>query len=132
MRRARLAILTALAILIIGVVPAAAGSTDWGTWTFSGHWTSWHGKFVDSHRVTGFVMGTRSLVKYNGITSFSIGGHVCKISSNHGTAYCYYLNIPANQRLDWKVTTRKPLKSAAGLVPCIQYAGAFHCRYGDG
>ena len=132
MHRTRLVVLTALAALIVGVLPAAAGGNDSGTWTFTGHWKSWSGTFVDAHRVTGVVLGTRSLVKYNSVTSFTIGGHECKLSSTHGTAYCYYLDIPANKTLNWKATTRKPLRSSAGLVPCIQYSGEFHCRYGNG
>ena len=133
MQRARLAVLTALAALIVGgALPAAAGGNDWGTLTFTGHGRSWSGTFYDAHVVTGVVMGTKSLAKYNSITSFTIGSHTCKISSNHGTAYCYYVNIPANKKLKWTVTTRKNVASSAGLVPCIQYNGKFHCRYGNG
>lgn len=131
MHRARLVVLTGLVALIIGLLPASAAVNDWGTWTFTGRWTSWSGTFVDAHRVTGFVVGTKSLVQYNSVTSLTIGGRTCKISTTAGTGYCYYVSIAANKRLNWKVTTRKPLSSSAGLVPCIQWNGKFHCRYGN-
>ena len=118
--------------MIVGVLPAAAGGNDWGTWTFSGHGKSWSGTFFDAHIVTGFVMGTKSLVKYNSITSFTMGRRTCKLSTPRGTGYCYYVHIAANKKLKWTVTTRMPLSSSAGLVPCIQFNGKFHCRYGNG
>jgi hypothetical protein len=130
--RARLAVLTGIAALIIGVLPASSAVNDWGTWTFTGHWTSWNGTFYDAHRVTGAVMGTTSLVRNNSITSFTIGGHICKISTSAGTGYCYTLNIAPNTKLKWKVTTRKPLTSSKQLVPCIKYNAKYHCRYGNG
>jgi len=129
---ARLAVLTALAAFLIGVLPAAAVTNDWGTWTFTGQSKSWSGTFFDSHRVTGFVMGTKSLARYNNLTSFKIGSHTCKLSSSHGTAYCYYVSVPANKKLNWPATTRRGLTSSAQLVPCIEYHGSFHCRYGNG
>ena len=133
MHKARLVVLTGLVALIVGVLPAAAGVNDWGRWTFTGHGTSWSGTFFDAHRVTGVVIGTKSLVKYNSITSFTIGGHVCKISSSAGTGYCYTLNIAPNKKLNWKATTRRPLLSGSDqLVPCIKYNARYHCRYGNG
>lgn len=131
MHRTRLVVLAVLAALIVGVLPAASAGNDWGTWTFDGHNKSWSGTFYDAHRVTGVVMGTTSLPKYNGLTYFKIGSHVCDLSSNHGTAYCYTLNIPANKKLKWTATTRKNLNSSDQLVPCIKYGGKFHCRYGN-
>ena len=125
-------VLAALAALIVGVLPASAVNNDWGSWTFTGHAKSWSGTFFSAHRVTGVVMGTKSMVKYNSITSFKIGSHVCKLSSTHGTAYCYYISIPPNKKLNWTATTRANVASSAGLVPCIQYTGKFHCRYGNG
>ena len=132
MPRARLLVLAGLAALVIGVLPASSAGNDWGNWTFAGSGKSWSGTFFSGHRVTGVVMGTTSLAKYNGLTSFKIGRHVCKLASNHGTAYCYYISIPANKKLNWTATTRNGLRSSAALVPCIQYNGKFHCRYGNG
>ena len=130
--RARLVILAVLAAFIVAVLPAAAAGNDWGTWTFSGHGTSWSGTFVDAHNVTGVVMGLKSLPRYNGLTYFKIGRHTCKLASNHGDAYCYNINIPANKKLSWSATTRRNVASSEGLVPCIQYNRKFHCRYGNG
>jgi hypothetical protein len=123
-------VLIGLAALVLGALPAAAGSNDWGTWTFGGHWKSWHGTFTDSHKVTGFVIGLRSLKKYNSVTSLEIGGQTCNIGSI-GTGYCYNVDIAANTQLDWRLKTRKPLKSSKLISPCIEYDGKFHCRYGN-
>jgi len=131
MRHARW--LTAVLVLAGAIaLPATAGGNDWGTWMFSGHGKSWSGTFFDSHRVTGFVMGLTSLVKYNSVTSFTIGGKTCKLGASHGTGYCYYVHIPANKKLNWTLTTRRPAASSAALVPCIMFNGKFHCRYGNG
>ena len=130
--RRTLPVLSVLAALMVAVLPASAVTNDWGTWTFMGHGTSWSGTFFDAHRVTGIVMGLKSLPKYNNITYFKIGSHTCKLASNHGTAYCYYLNIPGNKKLNWTLTTRRPVASSDGLVPCIKWNGKFHCRYGNG
>jgi hypothetical protein len=130
MSKLRILVLVGIAALVVSVLPAAAGGDDWGTWTIHGHNTSWSGTFVDSHEVTGFVIGTRSLKKYNSVTAFSIGGKTCKIGSI-GTGYCYYVDIPANTTLKWKLTTRRNVPSSRGISPCIEYAGAFHCRYGN-
>lgn len=131
MHRVRLLLLAGIAALILGALPAAAGGDDWGTWTISGHATSWSGTFSDSHHVTGFVIGTRSLKKYNSVTSFTIGGMKCNIGSI-GTGYCYSVDIPANTTLHWKLTTRRRVNSSRLISPCIEYAGTFHCRYGNG
>ena len=132
MRTPRIAVLVAAGALALGVLPAAAGGNDWGTWKFSGHGKSWSGTFFDAHRVTGFVMGLKSLVQNNSVTAFSIGGKQCKISKQRGTGYCYSVHIAPNKRLNWKVTTRNNVSSSDGLVPCIQFNGKFHCRYGNG
>jgi hypothetical protein len=130
--RARLALLVALATLTVAVLPAAAGGNDWGTWTFAGHNTKWSGTFFSAHRITGVVMGLKSIKKYNSVTSFKMGGKTCKISDSHGDAYCYSLHWPPNKKVNWTLTTRKNVASSDGLVPCIQYQGKFHCRYGNG
>jgi len=132
MRRARLTVLAVLVALIVGALPAAAVTNDWGNWTFTGHGKSWSGTFFSAHRVTGFVMGTTSLVKNNAVTSLKIGSHTCKISTERGTGYCYSVGIPANKKLKWTATTRHLLSSSDQLVPCIQYNKKFHCRYGNG
>jgi hypothetical protein len=131
MRRVQLLMALGIAVLALGVLPAAAGGPDWGTWTISGHGTSWSGTFADSHRVTGFVIGTRSLKRYNSVTSFTIGGKKCNIGSI-GTGYCYSVDIAPNTMLHWKLTTRRRVNSSRGISPCIKYDGAFHCRYGNG
>lgn len=132
MHRTRLALLAVLAVLIVAVLPASAATNDWGTWTFTGHWTAWSGTEVDSHRIQGVVMGLKSLPVNNHVTSFTFGSHICKTSKSAGTGYCYYLSIPANKKLNWKVTTYKPLTSSDQLVPCIEWNSKFHCRYGNG
>lgn len=131
MRRARLLGLACTAALVLAVLPAAAGGNDWGTWTIGGHATSWGGTFIDSHHVTGFVIGLRSLKKYNSVTSFTIGGTKCNIGSI-GTGYCYSVDIPANTKLKWKLTTRRRVNSSRLISPCIKYDGTYHCRYGNG
>jgi hypothetical protein len=130
MRKVQFVILIGIAALLVGVLPAAAGSDDWGTWTYAGHWKSWHGTFTDSHHVTGFVVGLRSLKKYNSVTSLTIGGKKCDLGSI-GTGYCYHVNIPPNTKLKWTLTSRKPLRSSKLISPCIEYAKRFHCRYGN-
>lgn len=130
MHKLRILVLIGIAGLVIGVLPAAAGSGDWGTWTYAGHWKTWHGTFTDSHRVTGFVIGLRSLKRYNSVTSLTIGGKTCDLGSV-GTGYCYSVDIPTNTQLDWKLTTRRPLRSSNLISPCIKYDGSFHCRYGN-
>jgi len=132
MQRKRLIFLAGLAALIVGALPAAAGGNDWGNWTFTGHDKSWNGTFFSAHRVTGVVVGTKSLVKYNSVTSFKIAGKTCKISTERGTGYCYTLYIPPNKTVKWTVTTRKNLASSDQLVTCIKYNGKYHCRYGNG
>lgn len=131
MRRARLLLLVGVAALIFGVLPSAADGPDWGTWTIGGHATTWGGAFVDSHHVTGFVIGLRSLKKYNSITSFTIGGQKCNLGSI-GTGYCYSVDIPANTKLKWKITARKRVNFSRLISPCIKYSGDWHCRYGNG
>jgi hypothetical protein len=37
-----------------------------------------------------------------------------------------------NKKLNWKVTTYRPLTSSVQLVPCIEWNNKFHCRYGNG
>jgi hypothetical protein len=122
----------ALVVAAIGATTASAAGNDWGTWTFEGHGTEWSGTLVDAHRVQGIVIGTKSLPKYNGVTSLTIGGKKCKISSGAGTGYCYGYHVPANKKLNWTLTTRKPLKSSDQLVPCIEWNTKYHCRYGNG
>lgn len=129
MRRVVAALLLAAAL---GALPAAAGGNDWGTWTFAGHGKNWSGTLVDSHHVTGVVFGLRSLVKYNSVTSFTIDGTECKTSKSAGTGYCYTLDIPAGKKVGWTLTTRRNVPHSAGLVPCIRYGPAYHCRYGNG
>lgn len=128
MRKPRALVLVGIAALIVGVLPAAAGGNDWGTWTINGHGKKWSGTFVDSHHVTGFVIGLRSLKKYNSVTSFTIGGTQCKIGSI-GTGYCYDVDIPANTTLHWTMTARKNVNRSKLISPCIKYDGNFHCRY---
>lgn len=129
---ARISLLAGLAALVIGVLPAAAGSNDWGTWTITGSSKSWSGTVVDSHRITGVVMGLKSRVKWNRVTSFTLGGKTCKTSPQRGTGYCYFTNIPPNTKLTWSLTTKNRVRGQARLVPCIMYQGSFHCRYGNG
>jgi hypothetical protein len=128
----RLVLAVALAAGALGAVPATAGGNDWGTWTFTGALKSWSGTLVDAHRIQGVTIGTRSLPKYNSITSFVIGGKSCPISSSHGDAYCYGYRIPANRKVKWRLTTRMPLTSSTYLVPCIEWNNRYHCRYGNG
>lgn len=132
MHRAKLAALVGVAALIVGVLPLAAVVNDWGTWSFSGKNTSWTGTFSDGHRVTGVNLGLRSLVKYNSVVSFSIGGKKCQTGNSHGTGACYPVNFLPGKLLSWKLTTRRNVPSSAGIVPCIRYAKSWHCRYGNG
>jgi hypothetical protein len=132
MRKARLGVLVVLAALIVGVLPAAAGGNDWGTWTFTGHGTSWSGTVVDAHSIKGVVMGLKSRVMFNRVLSFTLGGKKCKTSKQLGTGYCYHLNVPAHKKLAWKLTTRTRVNGSDKLGPCIEYRGAFHCRFGNG
>lgn len=113
------------------MLPAAGGSNDWGTWTIGGHATTWGGTFTDTHHVTGFVIGLRSLKKYNSITSFTIGGKKCDLGSI-GTGYCWTnVDIPANTKLKWKITARRRVNSSKLISPCIRYGGDWHCRFGN-
>jgi hypothetical protein len=131
MHRTRLVVVALFSALIVAAVPASAGTNDWGTWAFTGHDKSWSGTFYDAHRVYGVVMGLKSLVKYNSVTAFKIAGKTCKISTERGTGYCYTLDIPANKKVKWTLTTRKNVASSDGLVPCIKFNGKYHCRYGN-
>ena len=132
MKRVRWFLAAALLVGAICALPAAASSNDWGTWTFTGRWKSWSGTFFDAHYVQGVVIGTKSLPRNNGVTSFTLGKTQCKISTSLGTGYCYNLHIPPNKKLRWTLTTRKPLTSSAQIGPCIEWNKKFHCRFGNG
>jgi hypothetical protein len=132
MRRVRLVACLGVVLLIVGALPAAADTNDWGTWAFTGHWKSWSGTFFDAHRVTGVVMGLRALKRYNQVTAFSIAGKTCQVGNSLGTGTCYTLNIPPNKKVKWKLTTDKPLTSSDQIVPAIKWNGKYHSRYGNG
>ncbi|HLX31790.1 MAG TPA: hypothetical protein VKR79_03360 [Gaiellaceae bacterium] len=130
MRGIRLLLLAGFAALAVGVLPAAAGP-EWGTWTHSGGGTTWSGTFSSPQVVTGFVVGRRARPAKNPVVSFTIGGHTCKLSSQLGTGYCYYVSIPKNTQLTWKLQFKKPVRWWTSIAPCIEVSGRFHCRYGD-
>lgn len=132
MSRVRLVACVGIVVLMAGALPAAADTNDWGTWAFTGRWKSWSGTFFDAHYVQGVVIGTKSLPRNNGVTSFTLGKKQCKISTSLATGYCYNLHIPPNKKLRWTLTTRKPLTSSAQIGPCIEWNKKFHCRFGNG
>jgi hypothetical protein len=125
---ARLGRLVGLAALSVAVLPAAAGGNAWGTWTFTGHGTTWSGTLVDAHGITGVLMGVKARVRYNSVTSFTVAGKKCSVGSQLGTGACYHVTIPAQRKVKWKLTLRTRIPTSAKLLPCIKYSGAFHCR----
>ena len=115
-----------------GAFPALAGGPNYGTWTYAGSGTKWHGTFFYAKPLMEITIQTKALTG-NPVASFVIDGKKGHLDPGHGAAIVYVnKSHPVTlKKVSWTLTLKKRLASSKLINGCVSANGySFDCRLG--